>query len=86
MRKFTLIASTVATTMLLAACQPAAKEEAAAPEATETAPVTTEAAPATEAPAAADAATADVTAAAPTTDAAAKPKGEEHTGGIKVVQ
>lgn len=85
MRKLTVIAYSVATTILLAACQPAAKEEAAAPEATEVAPVVTETAPVAEAPA--DAAKVDETAAMSSDEAAAtETKGTEHTGGIKVGQ
>ncbi len=86
MRKFTTIIATIATTVMLAACQPAPQEEAASPEATETTAATPEAAPAAEMPAA-DGAKSDETVAAPAGDAATtEPEGAEHTGGIKVGQ
>lgn len=84
MRKLMILA---ATTIALSACQPAAKEDAAAPEATETVTAEPEAAPAADAMAPADAAKA-AEAAAPADEAAAATdtKGTEHTGGIKVGQ
>ena len=83
MRKLTIVSAAIAATMILAACQPAAKEdEAAAPAAEATA---APAAEATAAPAEAAAAAPDAAAdkaEAPAADAAAE--GTEHTGGIKV--
>lgn len=86
MRKLTTIVSTLSAVITLAACQPAAKEEAAVSETTE-APAVTEAAPDAEVPAAADAAKEGEAADAPA-DTTAEPDaaGSEHTGGIKVGQ
>ncbi len=84
MRKLTIASAAIAATMILAACQPAAKEEeAAAPEANVVAAEPTEAAAAPAADAAADAATATDEAAPAGAEGEAK-EGTEHTGGIKV--
>ena len=81
MRKLTIVSAAIAATMILAACQPAAKEdEAVAPAAEATAAPAEAAAVAPAADAAAKPA-AD-TAEAPAADAAAE--GTEHTGGVKV--
>lgn len=82
MRKLTIVSAAIAATMILAACEPTTKEEAAAPKAEATA----EPAAVAKEPAAADAATkpeaAKADAAAEAPEAAAP--GEEHTGAIKV--
>lgn len=76
MRKLTIVSAAIAATMILAACQPAAKdEEAVAPQAEATAePVE----------AAAEPAAADAAAKAPEAAAKTTAEGTEHTGGIKV--
>ena len=77
MRKLTIVSAAIAATMILAACQPAAKEEeAAAPEA-EAMPAPAEAVvdPAAAKPEAANAE-------APAVDKT--DEGTEHTGGINV--
>ena len=88
MRKLTITASTVAAIITLSACQPAAKEEPAAPETTEAPTAATEASPMAEVPATEDAAKAGETMDPAADNTAAKPgeAGTEHTGGIKVKQ
>jgi outer membrane murein-binding lipoprotein Lpp len=82
MRKFTIGTAAIVATLILAACQPAAKEEeAAAPEANVVAAEPTE--EAAEATADAAAAATDEAAPADGTEAEAA-KGIEQNGGIKV--
>lgn len=83
MRKLTITSAAIAATMILVACQPAAKEEEAAAPGAEATAAPAEAAAAAPVAADAGAKPAAEKAEAPAADAPAA-EGTEHTGGVKV--